>query len=143
VPILGQALVTTGTANPDGTAEIDLKRPLAREAPFVGQTTDFTPLYVRNPDALGRTVQRGIASGKIESLFLVLQTPKRRPFPGGGDFPPVIGVNGLPLDPDFENDVAIFNLSYFSQDRLTFRPVPNVNFMFSLILSEPPGRPIF
>lgn len=134
LPLFAEAMLTTGRALPDGTAEIDLDRPLARESPFLGQEFDFSPLHFPDAVGLGQRIENGIASGEIDSLFLVLRVPTRGPFPGPNGFAPTIGIDG----PWFGfNDGPLYGLSYVSFDGATF--VQDAwNYMFRLNLTEMP-----
>jgi hypothetical protein len=134
LPRFAEALLTTGRALPDGTAEIDLDEPLARLSPFVAQELDFAPLHFPNAVGLGAAIENGILAGEIDSLFLVLRVPTEAPFPGFHGFAPVIGIDG----PIFGgNDVPVFGLSYRSLDGETFTR-DGWNYMFRLLLSERP-----
>ena len=133
VPIFAEALLTTGTVNPDGTASVDLATPLSRVTDFVGQDTDFARLIFDDPARLGARVRRDINRGRIQNLFLVLRVPTTTPFPGASALPPLIGLDGDAGG----NDGPIFGLSYFSNDGgVTFRQRTDTNFMFRLVLSR-------
>ena len=134
VPVFAEALLTTGTVNPDGTATLNLDHPLDRVAGFVGQDNDFAPLFLRRPRLLGQVIRWGVELGLIDNLFIVLRVPTSTPFPGVSAAPPLIGLDGGVA----VNDVPIFGLSYTSPDGATFAPNPAFNFMFSLVLSEVP-----
>jgi hypothetical protein len=121
LPRFAEAMLTTGRALPDGTAEIDLDHPLARIGPFLAQEADFAPFYFPNPLALGLGVEAGLRLGFIDSLFLVLRVPTAIPYPGPSGFAPVIGVDGPPLN----------GLSYRSLDGHTFVQ-DEWNYMFRL-----------
>lgn len=131
VPRFAEAMITTGRALPDGTAEVDLAHPLARERPFVAQELDFAPSYVRFPLAVGLLVEHRIRVGEIDSLFLVLRLPTESPFPGPTAVPPVIGVDG----PAGFNDVPIYGLSYRSTDGVTFIQDNDWNYQFRLVIT--------
>ena len=130
VPVVfAKAVLTTGVINPDGTANIDLVNPLEVSEGFLGQDRDFASFFFKNPHELGRRVRSGIASGEIQNLFLVLQIPTSTPFPGVSGQPPLIALN---------NTGTLFGLSFLSNDGgLTFTRIPQFNFRFSLMLSEP------
>jgi Matrixin len=131
LPLFAEAMLTTGRALPDGTAEVDLDHPLAGAAPFLAQEYDFAPLYFPLPSVLGRLVENGIRHGTIDSLFLVLRVPTSTPYPGTSGFAPVIGIDG----PYFGfNDVPVYGLSYRSFDGVTFFQ-DDWNYMFRLSLS--------
>src|SRR4029453_19177259 len=74
VPVFAEATLTTGTLN-GATATLNLVTPLARVTGFIGQNNDFSPLYFREPQDLGRQIRDGIASGAIQNLFMVLRMP--------------------------------------------------------------------
>jgi hypothetical protein len=131
VPVYARALLTTGVINPDGTATIDLNCPLEEKYGFIGQDDDFAPFYFKHPSSLGRKVSRGIADGSIQNLFIVLQVPNTTPFPGVSGRPPLIGLSQVlpgrvpPMGFTSANGGA------------TWTRRPDVNFMFSLVLSLP------
>jgi matrixin len=134
VPVFAEAALATGVVNADGTASIDLDKPLTRTFGFVGQDDDFAPLFFRNARALGRKVRRGIDRGEIQNLFIVLRLPATPPFPGVSGMPPLIGLDGGVVP----NDARIFGRSFISDDGgATFAMVTNFNFRFSLRLAEP------
>jgi hypothetical protein len=134
VPIFAEALLTTGTVNPDGTATLNLAHPIDRVSDFVGQDNDVAQLFLRNPRLVGAIIRWGINLGLIDNLFIVLRVPTSAPFPGVSGLPPFIGLDGG-VTP---NDVPIAGLSYTSVDGATFTPNATFNFMFSLVLSERP-----
>ena len=74
-------------------------------------------------------MRKGIDDGSIENLFLVLKIPTTTPFPGVSAQPPLIGLN---------TTGTIFGQSFLSNDGITFTRRTDLNFMFSLVLSEPP-----
>lgn len=130
-PVFSEVMLTTGTINPDGTANIDLGRPLDFEARFAAQDNDFSPFFLKNPHQLGRRIRRGIARGDIENLFLVLRIPTTAPFEGVSGQPPLIGLDA---------DAPIAGLSFTSVDGgQTFTPRADFNFRFALVLSGTPG----
>jgi len=154
LPLFAQAVLTTGTINPDGTATIDLQKPLQRIAPFVAQEGDFSPWYLKKSYRLTRKLRRRISRGTIEHVFLVLQLPTEAPFPGPNGFAPDIGVDGFieGLVDDTNDTVPPMGLSFISEDNgATFIPDArfvneklgvngDFNIMFSLIFSEKPRR---
>ena len=131
LPRFAEAMLTTGRALPNGTAEIDLDRPLLHASPFLGQENDFSPLYAPNPLALGLRVDGGLRLGRIDSLFLVLRVPTETPYPGFNGFAPVIGIDGPIFGP---NDVPVHGLSYRSFDGQTFFQ-DEWNYLFRLTLT--------
>jgi len=137
LPFFTEAMLATGTINPDTTASIDLANPLAHSVGFIGQDDDFSPFYFKNPHVLGQTVRNGIASGEITNLFLVLRLPTATPFPGISNRPPLIGLDGSGSATGLPNDAPMFGFSYVSTNGVTFNRVNNFNFRFSLVLSEP------
>lgn len=136
VPVFAEALLTTGTVNPDGTATLNLANPIDRVSDFVGQDNDVAQLFLRHPRLVGAIIRWGINLGLIDNLFIVLRVPTATPFPGVTGVPPLIGLDGGVA----VNDVPIAGRSYTSADGATFTPNATFNFMFSLILSEPPSR---
>jgi hypothetical protein len=140
VPVFAKAVLTTGTVN-GTTATVDLAHPLAEKNGFVGQDNDIAPFYFTFPGLLGAAVQRGINTGAIQNLFIVLQVPTTTPFPGVSGQPPFIGLDGT-NNPAVPNDVPILNQSFFSPDGgTTWTLDPRFNFRFSLIVSKPLGEP--
>jgi hypothetical protein len=131
VPVFAEALLTTGVVNSDGTASVDLGNPLQHVTGFIGQDNDFAPLFFRHPHQLGELVRQGIQTGQIQNLFLVLQVPTTTPFPGVSALPPLIGLSDIS---------PLFGLSYISDDGgVTFAPRLELDFMFGLVLGEPPA----
>ena len=56
-PVFAEAMLTTGTANPDGSlASINLAWPLVRQTMIIGQDDDLTPLVLDDGELLGRLV---------------------------------------------------------------------------------------
>ena len=131
VPVLfANAWLAKGVINPNGSAVIDLANPLDHSVAFLGQDTDFAPYYFKNPHDLSETINAGLLDGSIENVFLVLQLPATLPFAGVSAQPPLVGLN---------TTGTIFGLSFLSNDAgLTFNRINNVNFRFSLIMSEIP-----
>jgi hypothetical protein len=137
-PIFAEAMLTTGVVNEDGAASVDLLDPLVQVFEFVGQDNDFAPFIFKDPRGLGRYIERRIARGRIQNLFLVLRIPTSAPFPGVSAVPPLIGVDGVPGG---VNDVPILGLSFVSDDGgATFTPIPDFNFRFSLRLAHASQR---
>lgn len=136
-PVLfSEAALVPGTVRPDGTADLELDRPLRREAPFLAQENDFSPFYFDRPHELAPRVARGLETGEIEDLFLVLRLPTEAPFPGVHALPPFISLDG-----NFDggpNDVPIFGRSFHSPDGETFVPEETFNYMVALMLGEAP-----
>lgn len=128
-PVFAEAMLTTGTLNPGGTAEIDLLNPLDRTTDFVGQDGDSAPFFLKNPRALGRRIREGIDSGDIQHLFLVLRLPTVSPFPGVSGVPPLVGLDTIGTAPR----------SFQSSDGgATFTQVSGANFIFSLAFAGIP-----
>jgi Matrixin len=130
-PLWTEAMLTTGTVDATGAlATIDLLHPLARQAPFLAQDSDFAPFHFPRPRLLGQQIREGIANGTIQNLFLVLRGPLTTPYPGVSGQPPLVGLNNTP---------AVLGMSYLSDDGgVTFNRVNTFNFMFSLVLAEVP-----
>jgi hypothetical protein len=127
--VFARAILTTGVINPDTTATIDLANPIDTATGFLGQDTDFAPFYFKNPHLIGEKVREGINAGTIQNLFLVLQIPTTTPFPGVTNQPPLIGLS---------TQAPILGRSFLSVNGgLTFNRRNDLNFRFSLILSEP------
>jgi hypothetical protein len=136
-PTFAEALLTTGTVNPDGSiASIELHWPLARVRTMVGQDDDLTPIFFNELHGalLGQIIQFGVELGAIENLFLVLRVPSTPPpFPGISGRPPLIGLDGGVT----ANDVPIFGFSYVSDDGgTTYTQRTDFNFRFSLRFAE-------
>lgn len=130
VPVFSEVMLTTGTINADGSAAIDLDDPLDSDEMFVGQETDFSPFFIKQPRRLANKIRRGIARGDIQNLFLVLRIPTTTPYPGISGQPPLIGLNVT---------APILGLSFVSSDGgATFSKVTNANFRFSLVLAQLP-----
>jgi hypothetical protein len=127
VPVVfSEVMLTTGVANPDGTATINLAEPLESALNFVAQDYDFAPFFFKNPDLLGKKVREGMASGQIGDLFLVLRIPTTTPFLGVSNLPPLIGFN-----------TGTQGFSYISKDNgATFLRETTRNYMFSLIITQ-------
>jgi hypothetical protein len=130
VPVLfAEAVLTTGVINADGTATIDLVNPFDRATGFLGQDTDFAPFYFKNPHVIGELVREGINAGTIQNLFLLLKIPPA-PFAGVSGQPPLIGLS---------TQAPITGRSFLSTNGgVTFNRRNDLNFRFSLIISEPP-----
>jgi hypothetical protein len=125
-------MITTGVINTDGTATINLADPLDQEEGFLGQESDFSPLFARWPRFLAHRIRQGIENGEIQNVFLVLQIPTTTPYPGVSGQPPLIGLN---------TTGAINGLSFVSSDGgATFTRRIDLNFRFSLVLSASPHR---
>jgi hypothetical protein len=133
VPVFAEALLTTGRVNPNGSATINIAKPLAKASDFVAQEFDFSPFWFDNGVGLAQKIRNGITHGKIGDLFLVLRVPQG-PFPGLSNTPPLIGLDGGVA----ENDSPILGYSYTSTDGLTFTQSADYNFMFKLMVSEDP-----
>lgn len=126
VPVFEEALLTTGRLLTDGGAELDLDRPLRREAPFVGQDDDFASFFFKASAGLGDRVRELIAQGGVEQLFLVLRVPTTTPFPGVSGTPPLVASDrGAP---------GTRGRSYTSVDGEVFLPTVQDDFRFDLLL---------
>lgn len=132
VPLFAEAILTTGSAS-GGTASINLAHPLWKDVAFVGADSDDAPFYFPLPAALGAVFRAGVQANRFQDLFLVLRLPITTPFPGINGIGPVIGLDGG-VTP---NDAPIFGYSYVSNDGVSWTQVTNLNFMFSLLLSQP------
>lgn len=129
IPVYAKAMLTTGVVNPDNTVSVDLANPLEVKNGFVGQDNDLAPFYFKNPWSLGRKVQKGIADGSIQNLFIVLQVPLTTPYPGVSGQPPLIGLSLTGPTP---------SLSFTSVNGgTTWLRSPVVHFRFSLVTSLP------
>jgi len=135
LPVFGEAILTTGTVNPNGTATVNLATPLARVTNFLSQETDFGLFYFDDPRSLGQTIQAGVRNRTISNLFILLRVPLTQPFPGVSGQAPFIVLDGT-NSATIANDVPIFPLSYTSADGASFTRDPRFNFRFSLVLSE-------
>jgi hypothetical protein len=126
--LFSEALITTGTVDATGNiTAIDLVNPLLRTTSFLGQDGDFAPLFEPEPQELGRVVRSGIAGGTITDLFLVLRIPTTAPYPGVSGQPPLVGLSTA---------APIFGQSYFSNDGMLWTRRTDLNFRFSLVLSD-------
>ena len=74
VPKFASAMITTGKVAADGSAQIDVKTPLVRVAPFIAQDEEDSPLYVPNARLVGDYVRDRMP--KDRDLFLVLEVTK-------------------------------------------------------------------
>ncbi|HJU93828.1 MAG TPA: matrixin family metalloprotease [Pyrinomonadaceae bacterium] len=129
-PVLfAKAMLTTGVINPDTTATVNLATPLDTSILFLGQETDFSPYYLKNPHDLSEIIRAGIADGSIQNLFLVLQIPPA-PFPGVSNQPPLIGLS---------LQAPILGRSFLSTNGgLTFNRRNDLNFRIGLVASQVP-----
>jgi len=130
VPVVfAKVMLAKGVINPDTTATIDLATPFASSVTFLGQDTDFSPFYFKNPHDLSEIIRLGIGDGSIQNLFLVIQIPTA-PFPGVSNQPPLIGLS---------SQAPIRGRSFLSTNGgLTFNRRNDFNFRFSLIASQLP-----
>lgn len=132
VPNFSEAMLTTGRVDADlDIVDIDLQRPLLREAPFLGADNDFAPLYAHSPLALARKLELGYRFNRFDSVFLVLRLPTDSlPFPGPSAFPPLVGL-GIGNSPGAA--------SYYSEDGITFTRVAAYGFRFQLAVTPTAG----
>ena len=126
VPTFSEVMLTTGLINADGTASIDLDAPLERSETFVAQESDFSPLFMSRPRALGLQLRRQIDDGIIQNLFLVLRSPTAVPFAGVSAQPPLVGLSVT---------APISRLSFVSVDGARFTPLTTLDIAFSLVLA--------
>ncbi|HVR10493.1 MAG TPA: hypothetical protein VMW75_20775, partial [Thermoanaerobaculia bacterium] len=56
VPHYAVAMLTTGTVNHDGTAQVDVHHPLVKVNDFIGHNFNFTPLFFDDAKTLTKTV---------------------------------------------------------------------------------------
>ena len=129
-PVLfARAMLTTGVINPDTTATINLATPLDSSITFLGQETDFSPYFFKNPHDLSEIIRAGIANGSIQNLFLVIQIPPA-PFVGVSNQPPLIGLS---------SQAPILGRSFLSTNGgVTFNRRNDFNFRFGLVASQLP-----
>ncbi len=129
-PVLfAKAMLTTGVINPDTTATINLATPLDSSIAFLGQETDFSPYFFKNPHDLSERIRVGIANGSIQNLFLVLQIPPA-PFIGVSNQPSLIGLS---------SQAPILGRSFLSTNGgLTFNRRNDFNFRIGLVASQLP-----
>ncbi|MGH8086226.1 MAG: matrixin family metalloprotease [Lysobacter sp.] len=132
VPNFAEAMLTTGRVDADlNIVDIDLRRPLLREAPFLGADNDFAPLYARSPRALARRIELGYRFNRFDSVFLVLRLPTDGlPFPGPSAYAPLVGL-GIGNSPGAA--------SYYSEDGATFTRVAAYGFRFQLAVTPTSG----
>jgi hypothetical protein len=140
VPRLAAAMITTGRLLPDGSAQIDLRRPLVRQAPFVAQDEDDAPLYVADAKALGDYVLDRMPLGT--DIFLVAQLPldafEPPPWmtpPEDFGFPP--GTSPMLFYGDLvESGESLPSNTYFSKDGgATFSHQPLLGIDFALVVA--------
>lgn len=122
VPRFRRAVLAPGKVESDGTARVDLTRPLAESRPFIGQDDDAAPFYLPNSEKLGTSLHRQLDRGTLDSLFLVLEGPD--PSAKGG---PAVGV--------FEEGPFSGN-SFRSSDGVVFLPVTDRDFQFELVITR-------
>ena len=126
--VFARAMLTKGVINPDTTATIDLAAPLASEIVFVGQDTDFSTFYFKNPHDLSETVRLGIADGSIQNLFLVVEILPA-PFAGVSNQPTLLGLS---------TQAPILGRSFLSTNGgATFNRRNDLNFRIGLVASVP------
>ena len=127
-PVFAKATLTTGTINPDGTANINLLTPLESSTGFLGQDNDFAMFYIKNPHDIGEIVRAGIADGTISNLFVTIEIMPA-PFAGVSGQPPLVGLS---------TQAPILGRSFLSTNGgTTFTRRNDFNFRFSLVLSQP------
>ena len=128
-PQFADAILTTGTVNPDGSiSTIDLDDPLAHATGFLAQENDFSPFYFNESKQLGLRIRQGVEDGSIQNLFLVLRVGVA-PYPGVSGQPPLVGLSTA---------TPIIGLSYLSLDGgLTFTRQTTRDFRFSLLVTKP------
>ena len=122
VPRFQRAALAFGKMEPDGSARVDLTRPLAESRPFLGQDDDSAPFYLPNSEKLGANLRRALDRGALDSLFLVLEGPD--PSAKGG---PAVGV--------FEEGPFSGN-SFRSTDGVVFLPEADRDFLFELVITR-------
>lgn len=121
VPRFRRAALTRGKIRPDGTAKLDLDRPLAEIRPFVGQDDDRAPFHLPLPRILAAKIRRLLDLGELENLFLVLAGPAP-----GAPGRPAVGIR----------EVGPFSgRSFRSKGGPVFTPVTDADFLFQLVLS--------
>lgn len=126
--LYSEALVTTGTVDATGqVTALDLANPLTRTSGFLGQDSDFAPLFDHNPHILGQRLKDGIDTGTITDVFMVLRIPTSAPYPGVSAQPPLVGLSTA---------APLFGLSYVSNDGVLWTKVTTADFRFALVLSE-------
>src|SRR5690349_9472402 len=114
-PVLfARALLVPGAVDSAGNiTSLNLATALDEQNGFLGEDDNLAPFFFKNPQEFGKRVRRGMATGEIQDLFLVLQVPTG-PFPGVSNLPPLNGLDGT--GSATPNDVPIFGLSYASDD---------------------------
>jgi len=138
VPIFDAAMITTGKVAADGTARIDLRRPLVREAPFVAQDEDDSPLYVHNAKLVGDFVRDHMPAD--EDLFLVLSIPKKTFQPPqwlldyGWTFAPNTSALRVAVDVLEAGDPFASNAFVSHDGGRSFLPDPEIILDFELIV---------
>jgi hypothetical protein len=135
VPALfARALLVPGAVDGLGNiTTLNLDTALDEQNGFLAEDNNMAAFFFKNPHELGKRVRRGMATGEIQDLFLVLQIPTGTPFLGVSGQPPLIGLSGSP---------SIFGLSYVSSNGgATWTRNTTLNFRFSLVLAVPPAKP--
>jgi hypothetical protein len=136
IPKFDAAMITTGRLLADGSARIDLRRPLVREAPFIAQDLDDSPLYVPNAKAAGDYVLKRMSPR--DDIFLVLAVPAEvlsLPPPFEDAVPD--GVSPLGFLADFVEPGEPFppNSYYTFDGSGIFLPEPNFSLDFELVVA--------
>lgn len=90
VGVFKAAGIYLGTVNPDGTASIEMNKPLRRVTEFVGQDGDMTPLFFDQTKKLSKEIEKGLKNNN-KHVFLVLEA-KNDPNVGDSGNPPLLGV---------------------------------------------------
>ena len=85
-------MLTTGVINPDTTATIDLATPLDSSITFLGQDTDFSPYYFKNPHDLSEISGSELPMDRSRTCFWSFRS-RRAPFPGVSNQPPLVGLS--------------------------------------------------
>jgi hypothetical protein len=129
VPTFASAMITTGTVGANGTVNVDVSHPLVKEAPFIGQDGDMTPLFVTHSLLLGLYAKLWLPP--LHDLFLVLEFPPDS-YPGVPTLSRY-GILGEFVAPDASN----FGRSYYSHDRgATWTSEnPLLQYAFSLVVA--------
>lgn len=95
VGVFKRAALFTGKLNPDGTANINLSKPLQSTANFVGKDGDLTPFFFARPVQLSREIEKALKKDPTLDLFLVLEA-KNNPVVGDSGLPPLLGLDAGP-----------------------------------------------
>jgi hypothetical protein len=116
VPKFKRAGLFLGRVNADGTASIDLSKPVAAKSNFVGQDGDLAPLFTSLLQNVSLRLK--LKNDSTLDLFVVLEANNEFET-GSSGFPPLLGLSQLPSGRSFFSTaggpLAPFNGSWAMQ----------------------------